>query len=46
MISILVLLVSRNSGMTKPLFVYTEANYGGGLRAAATYHANEGVSVK
>ena len=32
--------------MTKPLFVYTEANYGGGLRAAATYHANEGVSVK
>ena len=26
--------------------VCTEANYGSGLRAAATYHANEGVPVK
>ena len=38
--------VSRNNGTIKPLFVSTKANYGGGLRAAATYHANEGVSVK
>ena len=38
--------VNRNSGTIKPLFVCTEANYGSGLRAAATYHANEGVSVK
>ena len=30
----------------KSLFVYTKANYEGGLRAAARYHANEGVSVK
>ena len=26
----------------KSLFVYTKANYEGGLRAAARYHANEG----
>ena len=39
-------LVSRNSGTLKPLFVCTKANYGSGLRAAARYHANEGVSVK
>ena len=39
-------LVSRNNGTIKPLFVCTEANYGSSLRAAATYHANEGVSVK
>ena len=30
----------------KPLFVCTQANYESDLRAAATYHANEGVSVK
>ena len=30
----------------EPLFVCTKANYGSDLRAAATYHANEGVSVK
>ena len=36
-------LVSMSNGS---LFVCTEANYGSGLRAAATYHANEGVSVK
>ena len=29
-----------------PLFVCTRANYESCLRAAATYHANEGVSVK
>ena len=39
-------LVNRNNGTIRPLFVCTEANYGSGLRAAATYHANEGVSVK
>ena len=39
-------LVSMNNGTIRPLFVCTEANYGSGLRAAATYHANEGVSVK
>ena len=39
-------LVSRNNRTIKLLFVCTKANYGGGLRAAATYHANEGVSVK
>ena len=39
-------LVSRNNGTIRPLFVCTKANYGSGLRAAATYHANEGVSVK
>ena len=38
-------LVSRNNGTTKPLFVCTKANYESGLRAAARYHANEGVSV-
>ena len=39
-------LVSMSNGTITPLFVCTEANYGSGLRAAATYHANEGVSVK
>ena len=39
-------LVSKNNGTIRPLFVCTEANYESGLRAAATYHANEGVSVK
>ena len=39
-------LVSRNNGIIKPLFLCTEANYGRVLRAAATYRANEGVSVK
>ena len=39
-------LVNRNNGKIRSLFVCTEANYGSGLRAAATYHANEGVSVK
>ena len=41
-------LVSRNNGtiIINPLFLCTEANYGNGLRAAARYHANEGVSVK
>ena len=39
-------LVSMNNGTTRPLFVCTEADYGSGLRAAATHHANEGVSVK
>ena len=39
-------LVSGNNGTTKPLFVCTKANYESGLRAAARYHANEGVSVK
>ena len=39
-------LVSMNNGTIRPLFVCTEANYENGLRAAATYHANEGVSVK
>ena len=39
-------LVNRNNGTIRPLFVCTEANCGSGLRAAATYHANEGVSVK
>ena len=39
-------LVSRNNGTIKPLFVRIKANHGSGLRAAATYHANEGVSVK
>ena len=29
----------------KSLFVYTKANYEGGLRAAARYHANEGVRL-
>ena len=28
------------------LFVRAKATYGSVLRAAATYHANEGVSVK
>ena len=40
------ILVSKNNGTIRPLFVCTEANYESGLRAAATYHANEGVSVK
>ena len=39
-------LVSKNNETIRPLFVCTEANYESGLRAAATYHANEGVSVK
>ena len=39
-------LASINNGAINPLFVCTKANYGSGLRAAATYHANEGVSVK
>ena len=39
-------LVSMNNGIINPLFVCTKANYGSGLRATATYHANEGVSVK
>ena len=39
-------LVSMSSGTIRPLFVCAEANYESGLRAAATYHANEGVSVK
>ena len=39
-------LVSRNNRTIKSLFVCTKANYGSDLRAAATYHANEGVSVK
>ena len=34
-------LVSRNNGTIKSLFVRTKANYGSDLRAAATYHANE-----
>ena len=39
-------LANRNNGTIKPLFVCTKPNYEGGLRAAATYHVNEGVSVK
>ena len=39
-------LVSMNNATIRPLFVCTEANYGSGLRAAAAYHASEGVSVK
>ena len=39
-------LASINNGTINPLFVCTRANYGSDLRAAATYHANEGVSVK
>ena len=39
-------LVNRNNESIKPLFVFTKANYGSCLRAAARYHANEGVSVK
>ena len=39
-------LASINKGTINPLFVCTRANYKSGLRAAATYHANEGVSVK
>ena len=39
-------LASINNGTVDPLFVCTRANDGSGLRAAATYHANEGVSVK
>ena len=39
-------LVSMNNGTIRPLFVCTETDYGSALRAAATYHANEGVSVK
>ena len=32
--------------MEESLFVCTKANYESGLRAAATYHAKEGVSVQ
>ena len=39
-------LASINNAAINPLFVCSKANYGSGLRAAATYHANEGVSVK
>ena len=39
-------LVSKNNGTIQLLFVCTEANCGSILRAAAMYHANEGVSVK
>ena len=39
-------LVSRNNGTIKSLFVCTKANYGKGLRAAARHYAIEGVSVK
>ena len=39
-------LVSKNNGTIKPLFVCTEAKHGSCFRAAATCHANEGVSVK
>ena len=39
-------LASINNGAINPLFVCTKANCGSGLRAVATYHANEGVSVK
>ena len=39
-------LASISNGTINPLFVCTRANYGSGLRAAVTYHANEGVSVK
>ena len=39
-------LVSMSNGTIRALFVCTEANYGSGLRAAATYYAKEGVSVK
>ena len=39
-------LASINNGTINSLFVCTRANNGSGLRAAATYHANEGVSVK
>ena len=49
MISILMLsgvLASRNNGTLNALFLCTRANYASGLRAAASYHANEGVSVK
>ena len=42
----LVLVSMNNSGTIRPLFVCTEGNYESDLRAAATYHANEGVSVK
>ena len=38
-------MINRNNGTTKPLIVCTKANNGSGLRAAATYHANKGVSL-
>ena len=41
MISTLVLSGCMSNGTIRPLFVCTEANYGSGLRAAATCHANE-----
>ena len=46
LIDIAIVLVNKNSGTIKPLFVCTKAICGNGLRAAATYHANEGVSVE
>ena len=39
-------LANRHNGTIKPLFLCAKANHGSGLRAAATYHVNEGVSVK
>ncbi len=40
-------LVSRNNGTMKPLFVCTKANYESVLReSSCEYHANEGVLVK
>ena len=38
--------MNRDNRTIESLFLYTNANYGSVLRAAATYHANEGVSVK
>ena len=35
-----------SNGTIRVLFVCTKANYRSDLRAAARYHANEGVSVK
>ena len=37
---------AETMGTIKPVFFYAKANHGGGLRAAATYHANQGVSVE
>ena len=44
--SLKLVLASINNGTINLLFVRIRANYGSGLRAAATYHANEGVPVK
>ena len=38
-------LLNWNNTTIRSLFVYTKANYEGGLRAAKRYHAN-GVSFK